>query len=281
VARIVLGDHHVLFLDALSTVLREHGHEVAAIAHSTSEMIALIRREEPALCLIDRHGTAIDADSRAIIQVIGQVLATGSSTRVLVLGAEPASEAARRALDAGASGYLHHSRGIGELTRAIERVLGGEVVTAIPQHAPSPRPAAPGLELRRAADLTSRERQCLMMLVAGLDTVAITRHLEISRTTARTHLQSVLTKLGVHSRLEAVSFAIRHRLPDLWSEARFADVPGPVLPPRQRQPAESELVRTATILPVRGLAARLASRFLRSGAAAAGRCRRPAGAWQA
>lgn len=270
-ARIVLGDHHVLFLDALSAVLREHGHEVAAIARSTSEMIALIRSEEPALCLIDRHGTAGDADSRAIIQVIGQVLAARSSTRVLVLGADPTSEAAGRALDAGASGYLHQSRGIGEFTRAIERVLSGEVVTAIPQHVPPSRPAAPELELRRAADLTCRERQCLMMLVAGLDTVAITRHLEISRTTARTHLQSVLTKLGVHSRLEAVSFAVRHRLPDLWPEARFADVPGPPLPPRQRQPADSEL----------GLAARLASRLLRYGAPAAGRRRRPAGAWQA
>ena len=46
--------------------------------------------------------------------------------------------------------------------------------------------------------------------------------LGVSRTTVRTHLQAVLTKLGVHSRLEAASFAVRHRLPDIWSE----DVPG-------------------------------------------------------
>ena len=56
-----------------------------------------------------------------------------------------------------------------------------------------------------------------MMLVEGLDTAAMVDLLGVSRTTVRTHLQSVLTKLGVHSRLEAASFAVRHRLPDLWS----------------------------------------------------------------
>jgi hypothetical protein len=55
------------------------------------------------------------------------------------------------------------------------------------------------------------------MLVEGLDTAAMMNRLCVSRTTVRTHLQAVLTKLGVHSRLEAVSFAVRHRLPDLWS----------------------------------------------------------------
>jgi hypothetical protein len=53
--------------------------------------------------------------------------------------------------------------------------------------------------------------------VEGLDTAAMMQRLCVSRTTVRTHLQAVLTKLGVHSRLEAVSFAVRHRLPDLWS----------------------------------------------------------------
>ena len=55
-----------------------------------------------------------------------------------------------------------------------------------------------------------------MMLVEGLDTAAMVQRLGVSRTTVRTHLQAVLTKLGVHSRLEAASFAVRHRLPELW-----------------------------------------------------------------
>jgi two-component system nitrate/nitrite response regulator NarL len=50
--------------------------------------------------------------------------------------------------------------------------------------------------------------------VEGLDTAAIARKLSVSRTTVRTHVQAVLTKLGVHSRLEAASFAVRYRLLD-------------------------------------------------------------------
>ena len=231
-ARIVIGDHHILFLDALSAVLAKYGHKTGTVARSTSEMIRQVRAEQPDLCLIDPHGAARDGGDGRTVQVIGQVLAASSSTRVLVLSADPASDAARRAVEAGASGYLHQSQGIGELTEAIERVLRGEVVTAMPPHSPAPGSAESDLALLRAGDLTSRERQCLMMLVDGLDTVAITRQLDVSRTTARTHLQSVLTKLGVHSRLEAVSFAVRYRLPDLWPEAGTPAVPEPARPER-------------------------------------------------
>ena len=53
-----------------------------------------------------------------------------------------------------------------------------------------------------------------MLLVAGLDTSAMARKLGVSPATVRTHIQSLLTKLGVHSRLEAASFAVRYRLLD-------------------------------------------------------------------
>jgi DNA-binding CsgD family transcriptional regulator len=110
-----------------------------------------------------------------------------------------------------------------------------------------------------ASHLTSRERECLMMLVEGLDTAAMVDLLGVSRTTVRTHLQSVLTKLGVHSRLEAASFAVRHRLPDLWSGEIPAAVaanarptamrPSAVRPSAVRTPS---LVRaTGTVRPIR------------------------------
>jgi two-component system, NarL family, nitrate/nitrite response regulator NarL len=257
--KIVLGDHHILFLDALSGVLKDHGHETGPVARSTSEMIGMVSTEKPDLCLIDRQGAARDGGDSRTASVIGQLLAAGSGTRVIVLSADPAAEAARRAVDAGASGYLHHSQGIGELSRAIERVLRGEVVIALPQPAPSSPPAAPDLALRRAADLTTRERQCLMMLVDGLDTVAITRLLDVSRTTARTHLQSILTKLGVHSRLEAVSFAVRYRLPDLWPEASLPAAPEPARPaepPWRRDPAGDRSLATTLALFAEPLSAR-------------------------
>lgn len=230
VARLVLGDDHVVFLDALSTVLTQHGYEISPVARSAPEMVALVRRDRPDVCVIDRSAV-LDDD----VETIGRVRSASDRTSVLVLSPTPDSEAVARALDAGASGYLHQSRGVGELIGALERVLRGEIVVDVPDvQPPSRRSAEPNQGLRMAGHLTSRERECLLMLVEGLDTAAMMAKLNVSRTTIRTHLQAVLTKLGVHSRLEAVSFAVRHRLPDLWSSTE--SVPAPASIVRQMRP---------------------------------------------
>jgi DNA-binding NarL/FixJ family response regulator len=220
-------------------VLSQHGYGVGAVARSSQEMVALVRSERPELCLVDRHAP-MDDDA----ETIGRLRAASGHTSVVVVSAHPGREAAGLAVDAGASGYLHQSRGIGALVTALERVLAGEVVVDVPDASPPARRSAePNQALRLAGHLTSRERECLLMLVEGLDTVAMVTRLGVSRTTVRTHLQSVLTKLGVHSRLEAASFAVRHRLPDLWS--------GDSLP--AAAPARAGLARMA---PVRSVAPR-------------------------
>jgi two-component system nitrate/nitrite response regulator NarL len=221
----------VVFLDALSTVLSQHGYGVGAVARSSREMVALVRAERPEVCLVDRHAP-MDDD----VETIGRLRAASEHTSVVVVSGHPGREAAGQAVNAGASGYLHQSRGIGALVTALERVLAGEVVVDVPEAAPPARRSAePNQALRLARHLTSRERQCLLMLVEGLDTAAMVARLGVSRTTVRTHLQSVLTKLGVHSRLEAVSFAVRHRLPDLWS----GDSPLAAATPRSAERAGS------------------------------------------
>jgi two-component system, NarL family, nitrate/nitrite response regulator NarL len=244
VATVVLGDDHVVFLDALATVLCQHGYVVCGVARSTAEMITLVSAHQPDVCLVDRNGTANDH-----AQAIDQVLTACSSTSVLVLGADPGTEAAGQALDAGASGYLHQSRGVGALVTALDRVLNGEIVVDVPQAAPS-RTTEPNQALRMAAHLTSRERECLMMLVEGLDTAAMVDRLGVSRTTVRTHLQAVLTKLGVHSRLEAASFAVRHRLPDLWSGEELAAASA-VRRARSVAQAPAITAATAAVRPIR------------------------------
>ena len=241
-ARLVLGDDHVVFLDALSTVLSQHGYVVSSVARNAPEMVALVHRDRPHACLIDRN-TPLEDDAHTI----AQVLAASRGTNVVVLGASAGREAVGRALDAGAAGYLHQSRGIGALISALERVLRGEVVVDVPQ-APAPRRSAePNQALRLASHLTSRERECLMMLVEGLDTAAMVGRLGVSRTTVRTHLQAVLTKLGVHSRLEAASFAVRHRLPDLWAAAEGL----PAAIPTMRPAAVPAARAASTVRPIR------------------------------
>jgi two-component system, NarL family, nitrate/nitrite response regulator NarL len=92
-------------------------------------------------------------------------------------------------------------------------VDNGAVVTV-----PRPRAPQPSQELadarRLASYLTVRERECLALIAEGLGTDAMAKRLGVSNTTVRTHSQRLLTKLGVHSRLEAASLAIRYSLLD-------------------------------------------------------------------
>ena len=147
------------------------------------------------------------------------MLAASRRTRVLVLSADPDTEGIQRALQAGAAGYLHKTRGVSALTRAIERVQRGEVVIDVPKPSVPRDRTRPSDARRLAAFLTPRERECLVLLVEGLDTGGIATKLGVSPATVRTHVQSVLMKLGVHSRLEAASYAVRYGLLD--EAARF------------------------------------------------------------
>lgn len=203
---LVIGDDHSVFLDAMSAVLVQHGFTVT-VAPTRADTVRHVLGEKPDVCLIDRHFAEDDG-----IEVIAEMVAGSPGTKVLVLSADPDTEAIMQALHAGAAGYLHKTRGVSALTAAIGRVMRGEVVVDVPK-VPSARRAPREDDAHRlAAYLTARERQCLELLVEGLDTAAIATKLGVSRATVRTHIQSVLTKLGVHSRLEAASFASRHRL---------------------------------------------------------------------
>jgi two-component system, NarL family, nitrate/nitrite response regulator NarL len=202
----VVGDDHKVFLDALSVVLAQHGYTVT-VTHTVPETVSAVARQQPDLCLIDRHFGGEDS-----IGAIEGMIASATDTKVLVLSADPDTEGILAALRAGASGYLHKTRGVTALTVAISRVLRGEVVVDVPKPSGHRRPRAANDAQRLASFLTGRERQCLALLVEGLDTSAMARKLGVSRATVRSHVQSLLTKLGVHSRLEAASFAVRYHL---------------------------------------------------------------------
>lgn len=210
---VVLGDDHAVFLDALSAVLTELGCAVTK-ATTVAGTVREVCARKPDLCLIDRH-FAVPDDG---IDALSQIVAASPATKVLILSAAGEHSAVRRAMQAGASGYVHKTRGVAVLKQTIERVLRGDVVVEVPACADS-RPAAQRQEdaARLAAYLTARERQCLQLLVKGQDTAAIASSLGVSSATVRTHVQALMTKLGVHSRLEAAAFAVRHDLVEVPS----------------------------------------------------------------
>jgi DNA-binding NarL/FixJ family response regulator len=202
---VLLCDDHPVFAEALRAVLTGHGFGVCAVVHRAAEVVDAVAGHRPRVCVIDRHFA--DGDGLDLLPVVSAVDPT---TRVLLVTADRDPDTARRALAAGAAGYLCKTAGVSALVSTITRVAAGEVVADLPRPT-GPAPAHAEAH-RLAGYLTPRERACLVMIVDGLGTAAIAERLGVSAATVRTYIQAVLTKLGVHSRLEAASFAVRHSL---------------------------------------------------------------------
>jgi DNA-binding NarL/FixJ family response regulator len=207
-ARVLVADGRPLVRTALRVALdAEDGVVVVAEAADTEEAIAEAHRVRPDVVLLDAQlppGGGVEAC--ALIKSADLV------TRVLVVSEHPDEERLLAAVEAGGDGYSEWSGGIAGLAADIRRLHAGEA--SIP-------PGMLGLLLRRliqrgreadrAVDrfsrLSRREREILALMVEGMDNHAIARALVISPHTARTHAQNVLSKLGVHSRVEAAAVA--------------------------------------------------------------------------
>lgn len=212
---IVLGDDHAVFVDALTTLLVHLGHRVPATATTGPELIETVGLYQPDICVLESRlpdGTGVE--------IIADLLAASPNTKAVLLTADRDPEPMHRALNLGALGYVHKTRGVAVLLDVLGRVMAGEIViegSFLRREQPT---RVPPPDVRRlAAYLTHREVETLGLLVAGADTATIARQLNVSTTTVRSHIQAVLTKLGVHSRLEAAALAVRFGLIDLQHEA--------------------------------------------------------------
>jgi DNA-binding NarL/FixJ family response regulator len=203
----VIGDDHAVFVDALTTVLALRRIRVRAVARRAGEVVTVVRRHRPAVCLLDRSFP--DGDGLDLVPVL---LETAPATRVLLVSADADDATARRAVERGAHGYVHKTQGIDVLVDGIRRVAEGGTVMALPPPAAVRRPPEDDHAHWLAGHLTPREQETLSLLVQGAGTADIARRLGISVTTVRTHVQAVMTKLGVHTRLEAAAVAARHGL---------------------------------------------------------------------
>jgi DNA-binding NarL/FixJ family response regulator len=135
---------------------------------------------------------------------------------VVVLTGCSDPEALARAIDAGARGLAVKGDDIRRVIDTIERVHAGEIVLNVP----SVQVTSGGCERRMDRNdltrfLTTREREVLKRLVAGQNTAELARDMGVRYSTARTHIQNMLTKLGVHSKLEAVAFAVSNRVVEI------------------------------------------------------------------
>jgi DNA-binding NarL/FixJ family response regulator len=211
--RILLADEHSLFRQALRELLdQEADFEVVAEAGDESETLAKAQRTQPDLALVGLDLIAGDG-----IAAIGLIRERVSECRAVIIAGSEDPEVLLKAVEAGASGYVTKGYALSDLMSAARAVHRGE--TIIP-------PGMLGgliqnlLRRRRHEDeaidrisrLTRRERQVLALLAGGGNKETIGRALFISPETARTHIQHVMAKLGVHSRLEAATLAMRTNL---------------------------------------------------------------------
>ena len=134
--------------------------------------------------------------------------------RVVALTALNDARAVQEALRAGFSGYLTKDTAVPQLVSAIQAARDGQIVMP-PQLARRATGIVSNEDVEAsllAEQLTRREREILTLLVRGLSGDEIAARLHISPNTVRSHVQNILSKLGVHSRLEAAAFAVRHDL---------------------------------------------------------------------
>lgn len=220
---LVLGDDHGIFVDALAAALPRWGFTMVGNAGTIEATMTTVARNRPDVCLLDRYFP--DGDG---INAIAETMSVSATTKVVILTADGDVRGMRQAIGNGAVGYVNKTCGLSVLATAIERVMEGEIVVELAA-AKATRPAGTTEALRLMSRLTARERECLGLLVAGAHTATMAKRLGVSRTTVRTHVQSILTKLGVHSRLEAAAFVSRYSLLDDADEALIrarGDVPG-------------------------------------------------------
>jgi DNA-binding NarL/FixJ family response regulator len=206
--RVLLCDDHVLFAESLATVLTEAGHEVAAVTHSPDAALAALRAEDGVdACVLD-----VGFGSDSILHWLSDLREAAPSARLVLLTANLDAGVLAGAVAGGVHGVAHKGQHATDMVAILERVHAGTMVvdrSLLTRPAvPAPHPEARQLALL----LTPRERETLCHLVRGLDTSQLARAMGITWATARSHVQSVLTKLGVHSRLEAATAAVRNGL---------------------------------------------------------------------
>lgn len=212
--RVVIVDDHHLFRAGVRAELGD-GVEVVGDADSVERAVALIKREQPDVVLIDVH-----MPDGGGAEVIGQVRTELPQIRFLALSVSDAAEDVIGVIRAGARGYVTKSISGAELADAVCRVAGGDVVFSprlagfvLDAFAQDTRDAhAPDAPHPELDQLTPREREVLRHIARGYMYKEIALRLGISTKTVEAHVSSVLRKLQLSSRHELSRWAVQRRL---------------------------------------------------------------------
>jgi NarL family two-component system response regulator LiaR len=204
--RVLLVDDHAMVRRGLATFLKVFNDlELAGEAANGQAAVQLCAKLQPDVVLMDM--VMPDMDGATATRLIRK---QSPSIQVLALTSFKEEILVQSALQAGAIGYLLKDLSADELAQAIRAAHAGRATLSPGAaqalvHATS-QPPAPGV------DLTDRERDVLKLMVEGLNNTQIATRLAISPSTVKSHVSNILSKLGVASRTEAVTLALRNKL---------------------------------------------------------------------
>jgi DNA-binding NarL/FixJ family response regulator len=207
VTTVVVADDQDLVRSGLELVLGARGCEVVGTASNGREAVEVVRRTAPDVVLMDIRMPVLDG-----IAATEQITSSGLATRVLVLTTYDLDSYVYGALKAGAAGFLLKATPPDRLVAGIETVAAGEALLAphltrrlIEEHVRGPAPAD-GLPTA-LGDLTEREREVFGLIARGLGNDEIAAGLVVSESTVKTHVNRILAKLGLRTRVQLVVLA--------------------------------------------------------------------------
>ena len=210
--RLLVVDDVPLFRAGLTSALREAGYDVVGEAEGADSAVAAAESDQPDVVLLDILMPGLSG-----LDVVEKILAVAPGTKVVLLTGSESEEDLLAALKAGARGYLIKDMPFPRLVEAIDAVESGGAALS-PQMAGKLLDVARQLlrhqELlqSRKPTLTGREIEVLQLVAAGNTSREIGHMLFISENTVKNHIRNILDKLGLHSRNEAVLYAVREGL---------------------------------------------------------------------
>ena len=210
--RLLICDDHTLLLEALAMALKNAGHTVVATALDPDEAVKAAREHQPDACLLDvnfPHANGLNA--------IGRIHEVSPETKVVMLSGSISRSLVADAIAEGAQGFVGKEKPVGVIVEALEMAHRGHLAVDLLLLQDVLRPHPQGDDpLWMLRFLTEREWEVMRCIMDGLSTDQMADQLRVQRSTARTHVQNLLTKLGVHSRLQAAALMTAHASTETW-----------------------------------------------------------------
>ena len=214
--RIALIDEHTLFRSGLKALLtRQSDFEIVGEAADGLEGVKLVEQIKPDIVLLD-----LDMPTMSGNEALAQILETDPSMKVLMLTVSEDGDDLAECMRLGAVGYLLKKIDADFLLQSIRHAVAGDSVISPEMTSKlvmkfrndTYRASSASADIE---SLTPRERQTLAWLARGVSNKEIARTLDLAESTVKVHVQSVLRKLNIKSRVQAAVFAVEHHLDKL------------------------------------------------------------------